>query len=40
MTFDLKDPVYVGDTLGDFNACRKADIPFIFAEYGFGSGSS
>ena len=34
--FDLKDPVYVGDTLGDFNACRKADIPFIFAEYGFG----
>ena len=32
--FDLKDPVYVGDTLGDFNACRKADIPFIFAEYG------
>ena len=34
--FDLKAPVYVGDTLGDFNACRKADIPFIFAEYGFG----
>ena len=32
----LSDPVYVGDTLGDFNACRKAGVPFIFAEYGFG----
>ena len=35
--FNLKDPVYVGDTLGDFNACRKARGPFIFAEYGFGA---
>ena len=35
--FNLKDPVYVGDTLGDFNACRKARVPFIFAEYGFGA---
>ena len=34
--FGLKSPVYVGDTLGDFNACRKAQVPFIFAEYGFG----
>ena len=32
----LSDPVYVGDTFGDFNACRKAGVPFIFAEYGFG----
>ena len=32
----LKDVVYIGDTLGDFDACQKADIPFIFAEYGFG----
>lgn len=32
----LENVVYIGDTLGDFDACRKADIPFIFAEYGFG----
>lgn len=32
----LKDAVYVGDTQGDFEACEKAGIPFIFAEYGFG----
>ena len=33
----LKEPVYVGDTQGDANACREAGIPFIFAEYGFGN---
>lgn len=32
----LKNPVYVGDTLGDFEAAEKNDIPFIYAEYGFG----
>lgn len=32
----LTDVVYVGDTLGDYNACCKAGIPFIFADYGFG----
>jgi phosphoglycolate phosphatase len=32
----LKAPVYVGDTMGDFNACQKAGVPFIFAAYGFG----
>lgn len=32
----LKDVVYVGDTLGDYNSCVKAGVPFIFAEYGFG----
>lgn len=32
----LKSPAYVGDTLGDFNASRSNDIPFIFAAYGFG----
>lgn len=32
----LKDAVYVGDTQGDADACRKAGIPFIFAGYGFG----
>lgn len=34
--FSLKEPAYVGDTIGDFNACRKAGVPFIFAAYGFG----
>lgn len=33
---NLSAPVYVGDTLGDFNACEKAGVPFIFASYGFG----
>ena len=32
----LKDPVYIGDTEGDHNACKEAEIPFVFAEYGFG----
>lgn len=34
---DLKSPVYIGDTQGDADACSEAGIPFIFAEYGFGS---
>jgi len=33
---DLKAPVYVGDTMGDYNAATKAGVPFIFAAYGFG----
>ena len=33
---DLKSPVYVGDTQGDFEACKKAGVPFIWAAYGFG----
>lgn len=33
----LKTPVYVGDTMGDYESCQKAGIPFIFASYGFGS---
>ena len=32
----LEDVVYVGDTQGDFDACQKARVPFVFAEYGFG----
>ena len=32
----LKKPVYVGDTQGDFEACQKAEVPFIWAAYGFG----
>ncbi|MET3980806.1 phosphoglycolate phosphatase [Mucilaginibacter sp. UYP25] len=33
---NLKNPVYVGDTIGDYEAATKADVPFIFASYGFG----
>ena len=32
----LKNPVYVGDTQGDYDACKKAGLPFIWAAYGFG----
>ncbi len=35
--YSLKAPIYMGDTQGDCNETRKAGIPFIFAEYGFGS---
>ena len=34
---NLTDVVYVGDTQGDFDACMNAEVPFIFAEYGFGN---
>jgi phosphoglycolate phosphatase len=33
---NLKNPVYVGDTQGDAEACRSAKVPFIWAKYGFG----
>lgn len=32
----LEQAVYVGDTAGDYAAAAQAQIPFIFAEYGFG----
>jgi phosphoglycolate phosphatase len=32
----LKAPVYVGDTMGDYESATKAGVPFIFADYGFG----
>lgn len=32
----LQDPIYVGDTYGDYLACRQANVPFVFAAYGFG----
>ena len=34
--FQLKSPVYVGDTMGDYESSKKAAVPFIFAAYGFG----
>ncbi|MBU5487436.1 HAD family hydrolase [Clostridium sp. MSJ-8] len=33
---NLKKPVYVGDTNGDYLATKVAGIPFIHAKYGFG----
>lgn len=35
--YNLKSPVYVGDTMGDFNSANEAGVDFIFAKYGFGS---
>lgn len=37
---NLKSPVYVGDTEGDFRSAKFAKIPFVFAEYGFGKVSN
>ncbi|MBL4936727.1 HAD family hydrolase [Clostridium sp. YIM B02515] len=34
---NLDDVVYVGDTLGDYEASVFAGVPFIFAKYGFGN---
>ena len=34
--YDLKSPVYIGDTMGDRDSAEKAGVPFIFATYGFG----
>jgi phosphoglycolate phosphatase len=33
---NLQAPVYIGDTMGDYNAATKAGVPFIFVDYGFG----
>jgi len=35
--YHIQDAVYIGDTQGDFEATLVADIPFIWAAYGFGS---
>lgn len=34
--YGLKSPVYIGDTMGDYESSKKAGVPFIFAAYGFG----
>lgn len=33
---NIKNAVYVGDTISDREACKYAKIPFIYASYGFG----
>jgi phosphoglycolate phosphatase len=35
--YDLRNTVYIGDTIGDLEACKEVGIPFIYADYGFGS---
>ena len=34
---NITDAVYIGDTQGDYEATLVADVPFIWAAYGFGS---
>lgn len=33
----IAKPVYVGDTQGDCDECRKISVPFMWASYGFGT---
>lgn len=33
---NLLNPVYIGDTIWDFESATAANVPFIFAAYGFG----
>ena len=33
----IREPLYVGDTQGDADACREAGVKFVWASYGFGS---
>jgi phosphoglycolate phosphatase len=35
-TYKLQNPVYVGDTETDYQAAKQANVPFIWASYGFG----
>ncbi len=32
----FKNAIYVGDTIGDYNATVYAEVPFVFVKYGFG----
>lgn len=34
--YNLKNPVYIGDTYGDAVQCKKANVPFVYAAYGLG----
>lgn len=34
---NLQNPIYVGDTEGDYNATKECNIPFVYAKYGFGN---
>lgn len=32
----LDSAIYIGDTIGDLDAAKKANINFLWAKYGFG----
>ena len=34
--YNLKNPIYVGDTNLDYESAKGANVPFVFASYGFG----
>ncbi len=34
---NIKKAFYIGDTQGDYNATKIANIPFLYAKYGFGT---
>lgn len=33
----LENPIYIGDTISDMKASKLADIPYVYASYGFGN---
>lgn len=33
----LRAPIYIGDTQGDLNSCKKAGVPMIHVTYGLGT---
>ena len=35
--YNITSCAYIGDTQGDYNACQKAQVPFIHASYGMGT---
>ena len=35
--YNIEDCAYIGDTQGDYEATLEADVPFIWAAYGFGT---
>ena len=35
--YDISEAVYVGDTYKDSRECARAEVPFIYAAYGFGN---
>lgn len=35
--YNLQSPLYVGDTMGDYESCLKAGVDFAWASYGFGN---
>jgi phosphoglycolate phosphatase len=36
----LQSPCYVGDTQGDRDACTMAQVPFVYAAFGFGQANT